>query len=365
MKCSKKTCTYYDLTWVLYRMVDLGLCNASLKDDRTLMKMGLSMVLVGHVNFLLGALVHGAVLRHISLHKQARTMEYAISNVIALVSGMVGAIVGISAIVLSKNKKNKLLMWLLLVASMVCSLLAAASVMGLTVSVSKAVANGGKSLLTHCKFPNAAGYSSITNECPFDPTRIYGTTIFLWIPMVFLSVVELAFSGRCVAACVSFLHLPCAIRRKRRGINIKRVKVWRPEEMVSPPQTESRYHEPYFQYQEPELQYQEVELQHQEVELNQQEVEQQHQEVEQQHQEVELQHQEVEIRHQEAELQYQEVILEFQQMKLQLPKVGLHYQVAEPRQQKQDRPEHHELVSHVPRARVSRARQFNRASLWI
>lgn len=53
------------------------------------MKMGLSMVLIGHVNFLLGALVHGVVLRHINLHKQARAMEYAISNVFALTSGLV------------------------------------------------------------------------------------------------------------------------------------------------------------------------------------------------------------------------------------------------------------------------------------
>lgn len=52
------------------------------------MKMGLTMVLIGHVNFLLGALVHGVVLRHINLHKQARAMEYAISNVVALTSGL-------------------------------------------------------------------------------------------------------------------------------------------------------------------------------------------------------------------------------------------------------------------------------------
>lgn len=53
------------------------------------MKMGLSMVLVGHVNFMLGALVHGVVLRHINFHKQARAMEYAVSNVFAITSGLV------------------------------------------------------------------------------------------------------------------------------------------------------------------------------------------------------------------------------------------------------------------------------------
>ncbi|KAJ8334668.1 hypothetical protein SKAU_G00403070 [Synaphobranchus kaupii] len=289
-------------------MVGLGLCNASLKDDKTLMKMGLSMVLVGHVNFLLGALVHGAVLRHISLHKQARTMEYAVSNVIALVAGMVGAIVGISAIVLSKNRKNKTLMWFLLVVSMLCGLLAAASVLGLTVSVVKTIANGGKSLLKHCKF----GHSSITNQCPFDPTRVYGTTIFLWVPMVLLSVVELAFSGRCLAACVSFLHLPCAVRKKRMRINTRTVKVWRPEEFPSPPQTECPHQGPEFQQQETELPYQEVELQCQELEI-----------------------------------QYKEV--------------GLQHLEAEPQQP----PEQRDLVRQLPRARVSRAREFNRASLWI
>ena len=53
------------------------------------MKIGLGLVLVGHVNFLLGALVHGAVLRHINVHIKARTMVYAIANVIAIVAGLV------------------------------------------------------------------------------------------------------------------------------------------------------------------------------------------------------------------------------------------------------------------------------------
>lgn len=51
-----------------------------------MMKMGLSMVCVGHVNFLLGALVHGVVLRHVSPNQQ---MEVVVSNVLALVTGLV------------------------------------------------------------------------------------------------------------------------------------------------------------------------------------------------------------------------------------------------------------------------------------
>jgi len=49
----------------------------------------------------------------------------------------------------------------------------AASAIGLFVSVVKAIIYRGRSLLTHCRFPDAIGYSSVTNECPFDPTRIY------------------------------------------------------------------------------------------------------------------------------------------------------------------------------------------------
>lgn len=56
----------------------------------------------------------------------------------------------------------------------------AASAVGLTVSVIRAIIHGGRSLLTHCRFPDAIGYSSITNECPFDPTRIYVSTPCGW-----------------------------------------------------------------------------------------------------------------------------------------------------------------------------------------
>lgn len=65
-----------------------GLCSGSLKDGKVLMKMGLALVLVGHVNFLLGALVHGAVLRHIHVQNRIGTLLYAISNVIAIVAGL-------------------------------------------------------------------------------------------------------------------------------------------------------------------------------------------------------------------------------------------------------------------------------------
>lgn len=64
-----------------------GVCCGNLEEQKGLMKMGLCMVLVGHVNFLLGALVHGVVLRHFSLQR-GQAMESAISNVLALTAGL-------------------------------------------------------------------------------------------------------------------------------------------------------------------------------------------------------------------------------------------------------------------------------------
>ncbi|CAJ1084192.1 transmembrane protein 54b [Xyrichtys novacula] len=233
----------------LTEMAKTGICLASLEDPKALMKMGLSMVLIGHVNFLLGALVHGVVLRHINLHKQARAMEYAISNVFALTSGLVGVVAGILAIILSKNKRSRGLMWSLFAVSLAAALMAAASAIGLFVSVVRAIIHGGRSLLTHCRFPDAIGYSSITNECPFDPTRIYGTTLILWVPLIVTCVIQMVFSARSFAACLSFLGL---CKRKKTGdYGRAQINVVRPMEEAPL----SHYTEPPRSYNEPPIRY--------------------------------------------------------------------------------------------------------------
>ncbi|XP_029920392.1 transmembrane protein 54b [Myripristis murdjan] len=212
-----------------------GVCCASLEEPKALMKMGLSVVLIGHINFLLAALVHGVVLRHINLHKQARAMEYAISNVVALTSGLVGVVVGILAIILSKNKKSRALTWSLFTVSLVAGLTAAASAIGLMVSVVRAIVHGGRSLLTHCRFPDAIGYSSVTNECPFDPTRIYSTTLVLWVPLIVTCIIQMVFSTRCFIVCISFLGLPCCPRKTRPRDHGRMINAARPVERSAPP----------------------------------------------------------------------------------------------------------------------------------
>lgn len=129
-------------------------------------------------------------------------------------------------------------MWVLLVISFVGGLLASASTVGLSLSLVGAFIHKERGLLTHCKFPDAIGYASITNECPFDPTRIYETTIILWVPLAVMCVVEAVFSFHCFATCTSFLRL-CRCRRKK-VVNNRKVHIQMPNEMSlpHPPQPE-------------------------------------------------------------------------------------------------------------------------------
>ncbi|XP_017310792.1 transmembrane protein 54b isoform X3 [Ictalurus punctatus] len=185
-------------------------------EPMSLMKMGLCMVLVGHVNFLLAALVHGTVLRHITLDTQ--TLEYAISNILALTAGLVGILVGILTIVFSKNEKNRVLTWWVCMLSAVGGVLAAATVVGLLIALVWTFIYGTKGLLLHCNLPDDMSYFSITFECPFDPTRIYGTTLILWVPLIVMSVVEFVVSGRCCAVSVSFIRRRTRIHCETRPV---------------------------------------------------------------------------------------------------------------------------------------------------
>ena len=61
------------------------------------MENGLILILVGHVNFILGAIVHGNVLRHISKPSLHITTEYTMANIISVTSGLlVGTSAGLS-----------------------------------------------------------------------------------------------------------------------------------------------------------------------------------------------------------------------------------------------------------------------------
>lgn len=58
------------------------------RGPRRLMRVGLALILVGHVNLLVGAVLHGTVLRHVANPRGAVTPEYTTANVISVGSGL-------------------------------------------------------------------------------------------------------------------------------------------------------------------------------------------------------------------------------------------------------------------------------------
>lgn len=67
------------------------------------MRVGLALILVGHVNLLVGAVLHGTVLRHVANPRGAVTPEYTTANVISVGSGLLSVTVGLVALLASRN----------------------------------------------------------------------------------------------------------------------------------------------------------------------------------------------------------------------------------------------------------------------
>ncbi|KAG8522446.1 Keratinocyte-associated protein 3 [Galemys pyrenaicus] len=169
-----------------------------------LMRVGLALILVGHVNLLLGAVLHGTVLRHVANPRGAVTPEYTVANVISVGSG--------------------LLHWALLAVGLVNLLLSTACSLGLLLAVSLTVANGGRRLIADCHpglldplLPLDEGLGQA--DCPFDPTRIYDTALALWIPSLLMSAVEAVLSGYCCVAALTLRGIgPCKNKRLQKQL---------------------------------------------------------------------------------------------------------------------------------------------------
>ncbi|XP_068586687.1 keratinocyte-associated protein 3 [Cebidichthys violaceus] len=182
------------------------------KGPRRLMKKGLTLILVGHINFILGAIVHGSVLRHISKPSQHITTEYTIANIISVTSGLLSIATGIIAIVVSRNLPVLKLQIGLLIASFLNALLSAACCVGFFLAISITVAHNGDGLMLGCNDTEVPinARSPVSARCPFDTTRIYDTTLALWIPCALLAAVEAGVSVWCFIVGLALRGLaPC------------------------------------------------------------------------------------------------------------------------------------------------------------
>lgn len=76
------------------------------RGPRRLMRVGLALILVGHVNLLLGAVLHGTVLRHVANPRGAVTPEYTTANVISVGSGLLVSAAGGGAAGVGEGRRD-------------------------------------------------------------------------------------------------------------------------------------------------------------------------------------------------------------------------------------------------------------------
>ncbi|POI24027.1 hypothetical protein CIB84_012224 [Bambusicola thoracicus] len=196
-----------------------------LAEPQRLMRAGLGLIVLGHCNLVLGAIVHGSVLRHVAGAKGAVTPEYAVANVVSVVSGLLSITVGIVAILVSRNLTRAALSrshtlslrwqhWALLSISLLNCLLSTACSMGLALAIALTIHSRGMRLVTGCSspaLPADARAAIATNDCPFNTTRIYDTALALWFPSMLLAATEAVLSGRCSLAALVLQGIgPCA-----------------------------------------------------------------------------------------------------------------------------------------------------------
>uniref|UniRef100_A0A7N4PBG4 Transmembrane protein 54 n=1 Tax=Sarcophilus harrisii TaxID=9305 RepID=A0A7N4PBG4_SARHA len=120
---------------------------------KVLMKTGLVLLVLGHISFITGALLHGTALRYVTDTQDAISLQYAVSNILAVTSAILG-----------------------------------------------------RSLLATCSFSNSE-LLSLTPDCPFDPTRIYSSTLCLWAISLALCVAESTFAVRAAQLTHQLLEL--------------------------------------------------------------------------------------------------------------------------------------------------------------
>ncbi|NWR57169.1 TMM54 protein, partial [Bucorvus abyssinicus] len=66
------------------------------------MKTGLILLIIGHLNFITGALVHGTVLRFVVDPRDAISLQYTIANAASVISALLTTSCGVAALMLSR-----------------------------------------------------------------------------------------------------------------------------------------------------------------------------------------------------------------------------------------------------------------------
>uniref|UniRef100_A0A8C4LTV4 Transmembrane protein 54 n=1 Tax=Equus asinus TaxID=9793 RepID=A0A8C4LTV4_EQUAS len=158
---------------------------------KVLMKTGLVLVVLGHVSFIAAALLHGTVLRYVAAPRDAVALQYCVVNILSVTSAIVVITSGIVAIVLSRYLPSTPLRWTVFSSSVACALLSLTC---------------GRALLAACTF-GSPEVLALAPDCPYDPTRIYSSSLCLWGISLVFCVAESVFAVRCAQLAHQLLKL--------------------------------------------------------------------------------------------------------------------------------------------------------------
>ncbi|NXT21881.1 TMM54 protein, partial [Syrrhaptes paradoxus] len=169
--------------------------------QRVLMKTGLILLIIGHLNFIVSTLVHGTVLRFVVDPRDAISLQNAVANTASIVSALLTISCGIAALMLSRYLTPAALKWGVFALSAGSSLSCLSCLLALAVSIGLTLGTQGRALLAPCTVTN------ISRECPFDPTRVYSSTLSLWTISLLLDLMEIVFGIRCLLLTLDLLYL--------------------------------------------------------------------------------------------------------------------------------------------------------------
>ncbi|NXH14306.1 TMM54 protein, partial [Bucco capensis] len=172
-----------------------------------LMKTGLILLILGHLSFITAALVHGTVLRFLLSPGDAISLHYAITNAASVISALLTISCGIAALVLSRSLTPATLKWVLFTLSTSSCLGCLSCLLAMAVSIGLTLGNQGQALLAPCTVTNNSTSTPASQQCPFDPTRVYSSTLSLWAISLLLDAMEIVFSLRCLLLSIHLLQL--------------------------------------------------------------------------------------------------------------------------------------------------------------
>ncbi|KAM5247548.1 transmembrane protein 54 isoform 2-T2 [Ctenodactylus gundi] len=173
---------------------------------KVLMKTGLVQVVLGHVSFIAAAILHGTVLRYVAAPRDAVAVQYCVINILSVISAIVVITSGIASIVLSCYLPSIPLRWAVFTSSVACAFLSVTCALGLLASIAVTFATQGQALLAACTFESAE-LLAVTFDCPFDPTRIYSSSLCIWGISLMLCVAESVSAVRCARLTHQVLEL--------------------------------------------------------------------------------------------------------------------------------------------------------------